>query len=99
METFSVWLAFCEGNSPMTGEFPSQRPVTRSFDVFFDLRLNKRLSKPGRLHRAHHDATVMLPLKHNMITDESDQIKWNVYHRYSQQIFIHFLFHSYIFGS
>ena len=25
--------------------FPAQRPVTRSFDVFFDLRLNKRLSK------------------------------------------------------
>ena len=27
------------------GEFPTQRPVTRSFGVFFDLRLNKRLSK------------------------------------------------------
>ena len=27
------------------GEFPTQRPLTRSFDVFFDLRLNKRLSK------------------------------------------------------
>ena len=27
------------------GEFPTQRPVTRSFDVFFDLRLNKALSK------------------------------------------------------
>ena len=27
------------------GEFPTQRPATRSFDVFFDLRLNKRLSK------------------------------------------------------
>ena len=27
------------------GEFPTQRPVTRSFDVFFDLRLNKRLGK------------------------------------------------------
>ena len=27
------------------GEFPTQRPVTRSFDVFFDLRLNERLSK------------------------------------------------------
>ena len=27
------------------GEFPTQRPVARSFDVFFDLRLNKRLSK------------------------------------------------------
>ena len=30
---------------PVTGEFPAQRPVTRSFDVFLDLRLNKRLSK------------------------------------------------------
>ena len=27
------------------GEFPTQRPVTRSFYVFFDLRLNRRLSK------------------------------------------------------
>ena len=33
------------GNSPVTGEFPSQRPMTRSFDVFIDLRVNKRLSK------------------------------------------------------
>ena len=45
METFSALLALCVGNSPVTGEFPSQRPVTRSFDAFFDLRLNKRLSK------------------------------------------------------
>ena len=45
METFSALLALCAGNSPVTGEFPAQRPVTRSFDVFFDLRLNKRLSK------------------------------------------------------
>ena len=35
----------CMGNSPVTGEFPAQRPVTRSFDVFFDLCLNKELSK------------------------------------------------------
>ena len=42
METFSALLAFCEGNRPVTGGFPSQRPVTRSFDVFFDLRLNMR---------------------------------------------------------
>ena len=40
METFSELLAICAGNSPVTGEFPAQRPVTRSFDVFFDLRLN-----------------------------------------------------------
>ena len=39
-------ISFCEGNSPVTGEFPSQRPVTRSFDVFFELHLNKLLSKP-----------------------------------------------------
>ena len=45
METSSALLAFCAGNSPVTGEFPSQRPVTLSFDVFFDLWLNKRLSK------------------------------------------------------
>ena len=45
METFSALLAICVGNSPVPGEFPTQRPVTRSFDVFFDLRLNKRLSK------------------------------------------------------
>ena len=40
METFSALLAI-----RVSGEFPAQRPVTRSFDVFFDLRLNKRLSK------------------------------------------------------
>ena len=45
METFSVILAICAGNSPVTGEFPAQRPVTRSFDIFFDLRMNIRLSK------------------------------------------------------
>ena len=45
IKTFSALLAICAGNSPVTGEFPAQRPVTRSFDVFFDLCLNKRLSK------------------------------------------------------
>ena len=45
METFSALLALCAGNSSVSGEFPAQRPVTRSFDVFFDPRLNKRLSK------------------------------------------------------
>ena len=45
METFSALLAICEGNPPVPGEFPAQRPVTPSFDVFFDLRPNKTLSK------------------------------------------------------
>ena len=39
METFSALLAF------WTGEFPSQRPVMQSFDVSFDLCLNKQVSK------------------------------------------------------
>ena len=39
METFSALLALCAGSSKVTGEFPSQRPVRRSFDVIFDLRL------------------------------------------------------------
>ena len=64
METFSALLALCVGNSPVTGEFPSQRPVTRSFGVFFDLRMNKQLSKQSRRrwfenHRANYDTTVM----------------------------------------
>ena len=45
METFSALLALCAGNSPVSGEVPAQMPVTRSFDVFFDLCLNKRLRK------------------------------------------------------
>ena len=44
---FGVTAPLC-GNSPVTGEFPTQKPVTWSFGVFFDLRLNKRLSKQSR---------------------------------------------------
>ena len=57
MEPFSPLLVLCEGNSPVTGEFPSQWPVPRSFGVSFDLRLNNRLSKP--LRRRWFDVTVM----------------------------------------
>ena len=64
LETFSTSLVLCEGNAPVIDGFPSQRPVTRSSDVFFDLQLNKRLSKnidagDLRRHRAHYDVTVM----------------------------------------
>ena len=45
MEAFSALLTLCMGNSLVTGEFAQQIPVTRNFDVFFDLCLNKRLSK------------------------------------------------------
>ena len=45
METFSALLAICAWNSLVTGEFPAKRTVMRSLDVFFDLHLNKWLSK------------------------------------------------------
>ena len=66
METFSALLPICAGNSPVPDEFPTQRPVTRGFDVFFDLRLNKRLSKQSwgagdlRCYRPHYDVIVMI---------------------------------------
>ena len=73
METFSALLSICAGNSPVIGEFPAQRSVTRSFGVFFDVRLNKRLSKqswgwwfetplcPSRRHcYAHYQFFVFL---------------------------------------
>ena len=41
MEKFSALLAICVGNSPVTGEFPSQMPATWSFDVSFDRRLEQ----------------------------------------------------------
>ena len=60
----SALLALCAGNSPVTGEFPAQRPVTWSFDVFFDLHLNEcRVNNHGagdfRRHRTHYDVTAM----------------------------------------
>ena len=64
METFSALLAICAGNSPVPGEFPTQRPVTRSFDVYFDLRpdngwVNNREAGDLRRYRTHYDVIVM----------------------------------------
>ena len=65
METFSALLAICAGNLPVSGEFLAQRPVTRSFNVFLDLRLNKRWvnnREAGELrrHRTHNGVIVMI---------------------------------------
>ena len=65
METFSALLAICVGNSPATGEFPAPRPMTQSFDVFFDLRwingwVNNREAGELRRYRAHYDVIVMI---------------------------------------
>ena len=64
---FRVTVPLC-GEFTGPGEFPTQRPVTRSFDVFFDLRLNEndwvnnREAGDLRRHRAHYDVSVMLPM-------------------------------------
>ena len=65
METFLALLALCAGNSPVTEESPSLRPVTRGFEVFFDLRPNKRLSKQSRRRwfetpSPHYQITLMI---------------------------------------
>ena len=82
METFSASLPICVGNSRVTGEFSSQMQKTRSFDVFFDLRLNKRLSKQtwgwwfGCL-RAHYDVTVIMIVR---VLCKQNWIVWLFWH-------------------
>ena len=76
METFSALLALCAGNSPVPGVLPAQRPVTRNFDVFFDLHPNKRISKqcwgwlfetPSSQLWRHCNARIQCGLWHNQI--------------------------------
>ena len=62
---FRVTGHLCGEYSLTPGEFPTQRPVTRSVDVFLDVHLNKRLSKQWRAgdsirHCAHYGVTVMV---------------------------------------
>ena len=65
METVSALLALCAGNWPVTGELLSQRPVTRNFDVFSNLRPNKwgwvnnKDAGDLRRHSTHYDVTVV----------------------------------------
>ena len=64
IETSSSLLAICVGKSPVTGEFPAQRPVTRSFDVslicaWINGSVNNREAGDLRHHRTHYDVTVM----------------------------------------
>ena len=63
METKSALLALCAGNSQISGEFPSQRPVTRSFGVFFMCVWTNGWAKClNTSHRAHYDVTIMRSL-------------------------------------
>ena len=87
METFSALLALCAGNSTVTGQFHAQRPVTPSFDVFFDLSLNKRLNKQSSgwwfetLSRSlwrHCSEEASYPiLQRRHMSTRTSQITWN----------------------
>ena len=65
METFSALLDICAGNSPVPGEFPTQRPVTRSFDVSSEICarikgwVNTGEAGDLKRHRVHYDVIVM----------------------------------------
>ena len=65
METFSVLLALCAGKSPVTGEFPAQKPMTGMFDfslIWASINdwVSNREAGDLRRHRAHYDVTVMM---------------------------------------
>ena len=73
METFSALLAICAGNSPVPGEFPTQRPVTQSFDVSLlcvgiNGWVNNGEAGHLRRHRAHYDVIVMINGSHDSTT-------------------------------
>ena len=64
METFSELVAICAGNSPVPGEFPAQKPLTRGIDfslicVWINGWVNNREAGDLRRYRAHYDVTVM----------------------------------------
>ena len=69
MEKNAASLDICEGNPPVADGFPSQRPV--SFDVFFDLRLNKRLNRQSK-NRWFEKLSRSLRRRHNDIQNDQN---------------------------
>ena len=76
LETFCTLLALCAGNSLVTSEFPSQRPVTWSFDVFFIICawtngwVNNRYAGDLRCHHTHYNVIIMWCGSSVGLTDE-----------------------------
>ena len=97
-KTFSALLALCEGNSPVTGEFPSQKPVTRSFDVFVDLRLNKQLYKessrrwsetPSRSLWRHFNVIVHMWYWNICVSFPISRLSYSIWSTQTSPIYIH----------
>ena len=93
LETISALLAFCAGNSPVTGEFPAQRPVTRSFDValicaWTDSWANNGDAGDLRRYRAHIDVnwmpslilTITIQTDHHFAYIMTVRLLWHVPH-------------------
>ena len=74
METCSALVAICAGNSPVSGEFPAQRPVTRSFDVFLirawiNHWVNNDEAGDFRGYCAHYDVIVMWSVRTHFVCE------------------------------
>ena len=85
MQTFSALLALCERKPRVTVLSLTKAREARSFDVFFDLRLNKRWvnnQDTGDLmrHWAHYYVTVM---SFDLLTDPGIPIRKSVYYHKS----------------
>ena len=92
METFSALLAICAGNSP---EFPTQRPVTRSFGVslicvWIKGWVNNREAGDLGHHRGHYDVIVMYSKNQQK---NVELLQWNN----QEQICIHFWLLKYMY--
>ena len=75
METFSALPALYAGNSPVTGEFPSQRPVALMFSLTYariNHWVNNREAGDLRRHRAHYDVNVMIISQSGLVTINID---------------------------
>ena len=92
METFSALLALCEGNSPVTGEFPSQSQwrgalMFSLICAWINRWVNNREAGDLRRHRAHYDVIVITA--HGWLTDVHDvdhyAMKWSVNHIVTRQ--------------
>ena len=91
METFSALLALFAGNSPITGDVPPQRPVTRGFDVFLDLRMKKRLVKHSR-RRWFETSSHSLWCHCNIIWPcHANDVLYNTTYIWLVSLFMHFM--------
>ena len=106
IETFFALLAICGGNSPVTGKSHAQRPVTRSFDVFFLICawingwINNRETGDLRRHRVHYDVIVMARgrmQQRSLNPDASRPRDWtNWLHKPEAGLLVSFGIHVYI---